>query len=50
MQARVRIQTEDFDLSAEVATLRAGDLRVGAVCSLWAPCATGMPIWSVALW
>lgn len=33
MQARVRIQTEDFDLSAEVATLRAGDLRVGAVCS-----------------
>ena len=33
MQARVRIQTEDFDLSAEVAALRAGDLRVGAVCS-----------------
>jgi len=33
MQARVRIQTEDFDLSAEVASLRAGDLRVGAVCS-----------------
>ena len=31
--ARVRIQTEDFDLSAEVAALRAGDLRVGAVCT-----------------
>ena len=31
--ARVRIQTEDFDVSAELARLRAGDLRVGAVCS-----------------
>jgi len=31
--ARVRIQTEDFDLSQEVAALRAGDHRVGAVCS-----------------
>ncbi|WP_225784849.1 molybdenum cofactor biosynthesis protein MoaE [Xenophilus sp. Marseille-Q4582] len=30
---RVRVQTEDFDLSAEVAALRAGDPRVGAVCS-----------------
>lgn len=30
---RVRIQTEDFDLSAEVASLRAGDGGVGAVCS-----------------
>jgi len=30
---RVRIQTEDFDLGAEVAALRAGDARVGAVCS-----------------
>jgi molybdopterin synthase catalytic subunit len=30
---RVAIQTEDFDLSAEVARLRAGDARVGAVCS-----------------
>ena len=29
---RVSIQTEDFDLSAEVAALRAGDARVGAVC------------------
>ena len=28
---RVRIQTEDFDLSAEVAALRAGDGGVGAV-------------------
>ena len=31
--ARVSIQTADFDLSAEVAALRAGDRRVGAVCS-----------------
>ena len=31
--ARVRIQTEDFDVGAELASLRAGDLRVGAVCS-----------------
>jgi molybdopterin synthase catalytic subunit len=30
---RVRIQTEDFDLSTEVAQLRAQDRRVGAVCS-----------------
>jgi len=30
---RVRIQTEDFDLGAEVASLRAQDARVGAVCS-----------------
>ncbi len=30
---RVRIQTEDFDLGAEVAALRAQDARVGAVCS-----------------
>ncbi|HEX5805113.1 MAG TPA: molybdopterin synthase catalytic subunit MoaE [Macromonas sp.] len=30
---RVRIQSEDFDLSAEVAALRAGDARVGAVCA-----------------
>ena len=30
---RVRIQTEDFDLSAEVAALRAGDGGVGAVCA-----------------
>ena len=30
---RVRIQTEDFDLSAEVAALRAGDAGVGAVAS-----------------
>ena len=29
---RVSIQTPDFDLSAEVAALRAGDARVGAVC------------------
>ena len=31
--ARVRIQTEDFDVGTELASLRAGDLRVGAVCS-----------------
>ncbi|WP_313298235.1 molybdenum cofactor biosynthesis protein MoaE [Diaphorobacter sp.] len=30
---RVSVQTEDFDLSAEVAALRAGDARVGAVCA-----------------
>ena len=33
MSTRVSIQTQDFDLSAEVAALRAGDKRVGAVCS-----------------
>ncbi len=31
--ARVSIQTDDFDLSAEVAALRAGDAGVGAVAS-----------------
>jgi len=30
---RVSIQTQDFDLSAEVAALRAGDTAVGAVAS-----------------
>jgi len=30
---RVSIQTEDFDLSAEVARLRAGEKGVGAVCT-----------------
>ncbi|AVP57312.1 molybdenum cofactor biosynthesis protein MoaE [Pulveribacter suum] len=29
---RVSIQTQDFDVSAELAALRAGDGRVGAVC------------------
>jgi molybdopterin synthase catalytic subunit len=29
----IRIQTEDFDLSTEIAQLRAGDARVGAVAS-----------------
>ena len=33
MDSRVTVQTEDFDLSTEVARLRQGDLRVGAVCS-----------------
>jgi molybdopterin synthase catalytic subunit len=28
----VSIQTDDFDVSAELAALRAGDARVGAVC------------------
>lgn len=32
-QPRVRIQTEDFDLAAECAALRAGDAGVGAVAS-----------------
>ena len=42
-QPRVRIQTEDFDLSTEVAALHAADTRVGAVCAFvglvreWAP-------------
>ncbi len=31
--ARVHIQHEDFDLTHEVARLREGDLRVGAVCT-----------------
>jgi molybdopterin synthase catalytic subunit len=31
--ARVSIRSEDFDLQTEIATLRAGDARVGAVCS-----------------
>ncbi len=30
---RVSIQTEDFDLTEEVAALRQGDARVGAVCT-----------------
>jgi molybdopterin synthase catalytic subunit len=29
----VRVQTEDFDLSAEISRLRAGEARVGAVAS-----------------
>jgi len=33
MSARVSIQTEDFDVSAEVARLRAGQKGVGAVCT-----------------
>jgi molybdopterin synthase catalytic subunit len=33
MSARVVIQTADFDVSAEIAALRAQDKRVGAVCS-----------------
>ncbi|KRB96811.1 molybdenum cofactor biosynthesis protein MoaE [Hydrogenophaga sp. Root209] len=33
MGTRVSIQTEDFDLSAEVALLRKADKGVGAVCS-----------------
>jgi molybdopterin synthase catalytic subunit len=31
--ARVTIQTEDFDVAAEIAALRRGDAGVGAVCS-----------------
>jgi molybdopterin synthase catalytic subunit len=33
MTARIAIQHEDFELSAEIAALRKGDARVGAVCS-----------------
>ena len=33
MSGRVTIQTEDFDLGAEIETLRKNDRRVGAVCS-----------------
>ena len=33
MTVRVRIQTEDFNLTDEIAQLRAADARVGAVCS-----------------
>jgi molybdopterin synthase catalytic subunit len=33
MMARVSIQTEDFNLSQEVEQLRAGDKRIGAVCT-----------------
>ncbi len=32
-QPRVSIQAADFDVATELATLRAGDARVGAVCS-----------------
>ena len=33
MQPRVSIQSQDFDVAQELAALRAGDARVGAVCS-----------------
>jgi molybdopterin synthase catalytic subunit len=33
MTARVSVQTQDFDLADEIATLRTNDPRVGAVCS-----------------
>jgi molybdopterin synthase catalytic subunit len=33
MQPRVVIQTQDFNLATEIEALRAGDKRVGAVCS-----------------
>ena len=33
MAARVSIQTGDFDVAQEIAALRAGDRRVGAVCT-----------------
>ena len=32
MSFDVRIQTEDFDVAQELASLRAADARVGAVC------------------
>ena len=34
MKVRVLIQEDDFDVSAVLAALRQGDLRVGALCSL----------------
>jgi molybdopterin synthase catalytic subunit len=33
VRERVSIQTQDFDLSAEIAALRVNDGRIGAVCS-----------------
>lgn len=33
MASRVSIQTQDFDVAAEIAALRAQDKRVGAVCT-----------------
>jgi molybdopterin synthase catalytic subunit len=33
MNSRVSIQSQDFDVNAEIAALRAQDKRVGAVCS-----------------
>lgn len=33
MSSRVSIQTQDFDVAAEIAALRAQDKRVGAVCT-----------------
>lgn len=33
MNPRISIQTQDFDVSTELAALRAADKRVGAVCS-----------------
>ena len=33
MSPRVRVQSADFDVAAEIAALRADDKRVGAVCS-----------------
>src|SRR3954453_16163967 len=33
MTARVSVQTQDFDLADEIATLCANDTRIGAVCS-----------------
>ena len=33
MTSRVSVQIQDFDVSAELAKLREGDKRVGAVCS-----------------
>jgi molybdopterin synthase catalytic subunit len=33
MSFTISIQTQDFDVSQELAALRAGDARVGAVCS-----------------
>ena len=37
MSFTVSIQTHDFDVSQELAALRAGDARVGAVCAFLGP-------------
>lgn len=49
MHPRVFIQTQDFDLSTEVATLRAGHPGVGAVCSFVGTVRDRNPLASQAL-
>jgi molybdopterin synthase catalytic subunit len=54
MNARVSVQTEDFNLADEIAALRRQDKRVGAVCSFVgtvreANMAAGSPVLSMEL-